>query len=116
MVELAKELHVFVNIVKGALLGSSGEENGSVSAWDGVFLRRGLVIGSRLDLLNVTKRKWLVKRRVESGCGLGSLQIFIMSGFSIRNLASLFLSLLLLAREISLNIINSIYIVLQFRR
>jgi hypothetical protein len=60
-VELTEELHVFVNIVESSLLRSSCEENSSVSAWDGVFLRGGLVVGSRLDLLDITKREWLVE-------------------------------------------------------
>jgi hypothetical protein len=42
LVEFSQELHVFEHFEKRCLLGSSGEEDGSVSAFDGVFLGRGL--------------------------------------------------------------------------
>jgi hypothetical protein len=46
VIKLSKELHVFVDVVEGARLRGSGEENGGIAAWNGVFLGRGLVIGS----------------------------------------------------------------------
>jgi hypothetical protein len=54
-VDLAKEFHVFEHTVKGTVLGGSGEEDGCIAAWDGVLLGRGLVVGSRLNLLDITK-------------------------------------------------------------
>ena len=65
-VELADELHVLEHVVERALLGGGREENGRVAAWDRVLLRRGLVVGGRLNLLNVTKSEWLVKILVKS--------------------------------------------------
>ncbi len=54
-VDLAKEFHVFEHTVKGAVLGGSGEKDGCIAAWDGVLLGGGLVVGSRLNLLDITK-------------------------------------------------------------
>jgi hypothetical protein len=54
-VDFAKEFHVFEHTVKGTVLGGSGEEDGCIAAWDGVLLRGGLVVGSRLNLLDITK-------------------------------------------------------------
>jgi uncharacterized protein YhhL (DUF1145 family) len=54
-VKLVQEFHVFVHIIEGSVLRSSCEENGGVSAWDGVFLGRRLVVGSRLNLLDISK-------------------------------------------------------------
>lgn len=54
-VELAQELHVFVDVVEGGLLGSGCEEDASVAARDGVFLGGRLVVGSRLNLLHIAQ-------------------------------------------------------------
>ena len=54
LVKLAQEFHVFVHIVEGAVLRCSCKENCCVSAWDGVFLGRGLVVGSRLNPLDIS--------------------------------------------------------------
>jgi hypothetical protein len=70
LVQLAQEFHVFVHIVESAFLRSSSKENCCVSAWDGVLLGRGLVVGSRLNLLDITKREWLIESFVESGKSL----------------------------------------------
>lgn len=60
-VQLAQELHVFVHVVKGALLRSGGEEHASIAAWDGVFLGRRLVVGGGLDLLHITEGEGFVE-------------------------------------------------------
>lgn len=54
-VDLSKEFHVFEDVVKGTVLGGGGEKDGCVAAWNGVLLRGGLVVGSRLNLLDITK-------------------------------------------------------------
>jgi hypothetical protein len=66
LIELTQEFHVFVHIIESAFLRCSSKENCCVSAWDGVLLGRGLVVGSRLNLLDITKREWLVESFVES--------------------------------------------------
>lgn len=70
LVQLAQEFHVFVHIEEGAFLRCSSKENCCVSAWDGVLLGRRLVIGSRLNFLDITKREWLVESLVKSGKSL----------------------------------------------
>jgi hypothetical protein len=69
-IELSNEFHVFEYIVKSSLLGGSCEEDGCIAAWDGILLGRGLVIRSRLNLLNVTESEWLEVRSIKSGCGI----------------------------------------------
>jgi hypothetical protein len=54
-VELSNEFHVFEYIVKSSLLGGGCEEDGCIAAWDGILLGGGLVVGSRLNLLDITK-------------------------------------------------------------
>ena len=46
--------NIFIDGVKSLLLRSTGEEDGGISALDGVFLGWWLVIGGRVDLLNIT--------------------------------------------------------------
>lgn len=60
-VELGQELHVLVHFIEGACLRSGGEEHGGVAARDGVLLGGGLVVGSRLDALDVAQRERLVE-------------------------------------------------------
>jgi hypothetical protein len=79
LVKLTQEFHVFVHIVEGAVLRCSSKENCCVSAWDSVFLGRGLVVRSRLNLLDITKREGLVESFVESG---KSLHIAVRSSWS----------------------------------
>ena len=69
-VELSNEFHVFEYIVKSSLLGGGCEEDGCIAPWDGILLGRGLVIRSRLNLLNVTESEWLEVRSIKSGCGI----------------------------------------------
>ena len=64
-IQLAEVGHVLVDVVESASLGGSGEENGSVSALDGVFLAGGSVVGGRVELLDVSKREGLEKRSVQ---------------------------------------------------
>jgi len=53
-VELLKVLQVLVHSEKGFVLGCSGEQNASVAALNGIFHRGGLVVGSRLNLTDVS--------------------------------------------------------------
>ena len=53
--------HVFENGVEMAILGGCGEENTSIAPLNGVFLAGSFVVGSRLNLLDVTHSPWLEK-------------------------------------------------------
>jgi len=58
-VQFMKVLRVFVHSEEGIVLGGSGEQNARVAALNGIFLRGWLVVGSRLDLTDVSKVKRL---------------------------------------------------------
>jgi len=63
--------NIFIDGVKSLLLRSTGEENGGISALDGVFLGWWLVIGGRVDLLNITDRESCEEAGVNLFCFLG---------------------------------------------
>jgi len=60
-VQLAKVNHILKHVVKGSLLGGGNEKNAGVSAFDGVFLAGGFVIGGRVDFLDVSEGEGLEK-------------------------------------------------------
>jgi hypothetical protein len=78
-------------------LRGSCEEDSCIAAWNGVLLGGGLIVGGRLNLLDVAKREGLVERRVKSG---GSVMGLLRSrDLSIGNFtSSSLLGLLLLSR------------------
>ena len=63
--------NIFIDGVKSLLLRSTGEEDGGISALDGVFLGWWLVIGGRVDLLNITDRESCEEAGVNLFCCLG---------------------------------------------
>lgn len=63
--------NIFIDGVKSLLLRSTGEENGGISALDGIFLGWWLVIRGRVDLLNITDRESCEEAGVNLFCCLG---------------------------------------------
>ena len=64
LVELCKVDHVFVDVEESRVSGSGGEKNTGIASFDSVLLAGRLVVGRRLNNLDVANRESSVGRRV----------------------------------------------------